>query len=101
MRPQRMRATKATGAVYTSERKAEKFCYDIKIGEPVYVREINRYILVSRSKEKLPENSINICTKTADYDKIKGKIQLRTRQAGDTIGIKGGRKKIKELLLQG
>ena len=40
-----------------------------------------------------------MCTKMIDYDKIRGKIQLRTRQAGDTIGIKNGRKKIKDLFI--
>lgn len=85
--------------IYRGERKAEPFCHDIRIGEKYFISEINRYILLSRHEEKIPQNCSKICTKRIDYDKIKGKIQLRTRQAGDTIGIKGGRKKIKELFI--
>ncbi len=39
-------------------------------------------------------------TKWFDYDKIVGKICMRTRRSGDVISIRGGTKKVKELLIE-
>lgn len=83
-----------------SSKAIKMFEYIIPIGEKVFVREINRFIYLSVNEEKnLTAGFSNICTKTADYDKINGEIKLRTRCAGDTIGIKNGRKKLKDLLI--
>lgn len=85
--------------LYKGERNYSGFCYDIKIGEKYFIKELDKFVLLSLNYEKKIGKCVNMCTKRADYDKIKGKIQLRTRQAGDTIGIKNGRKKIKDLLI--
>ena len=85
--------------LYKGERNYSGFCYDIKIGQKYFIKELDKFVLLSLNYEKKIGKCVNMCTKRADYDKIKGKIQLRTRQAGDTIGIKNGRKKIKDLLI--
>lgn len=81
-----------------TERKGS-FCYDIAEGEKIFIKETGRYVLLSLNEEKNIKNAAKIYTKKADYDKIKGKIQLRTRQAGDFITIKNGRKKIKDIFI--
>lgn len=85
--------------LYRGKRDYLGFCYDIRIGEKYFIKELDKFVLLSLNQEKNIGNCVNMCTKRIDYDKIKGKIQLRTRQAGDTIGIKNGRKKIKDLFI--
>ena len=75
------------------------FCYDIEPGKKYFIKETESYVLLSLNEEKNIKNAVNICTKKIDYDKIKDKIQLRTRQTGDFISIKNGRKKIKDIFI--
>ena len=79
--------------------KQGAFCYDIEPGKKYFIKETERYVLLSLNEEKNIKNAVNICTKKIDYDKIKDKIQLRTRQTGDFISIKNGRKKIKDIFI--
>ena len=72
--------------------KQGAFCYDIEPGKKYFIKETESYVLLSLNEEKNIKNAVNICTKKIDYDKIKDKIQLRTRQTGDFISIKNGRK---------
>ena len=83
--------------IFTAEKKEESFVYDIEIGKELFIPETGKYILLSFDKEKKPLT--NLCTKKVDYGKIKGKIQMRTRQSGDTIGIRNGRKKLKDYFI--
>lgn len=79
--------------------KQGAFCYDIEPGKKYFIKETERYVLLSLNEEKNIKNAVNICTKKIDYDKIEDKIQLRTRQTGDFISIKNGRKKIKDIFI--
>ena len=79
--------------------KQGAFCYDIEPGKKYFIKETESYVLLSLNEEKNINNTANICTKKIDYDKIKDKIQLRTRQTGDFISIKNGRKKIKDIFI--
>ena len=79
--------------------KQGAFCYDIEPGKKYFIKETESYVLLSLNEEKNIKNAVNICTKKIDYDKIKDKIQLRTRQTGDFIAIKNGRKKIKDIFI--
>lgn len=79
--------------------KQGAFCYDIEPGKKYFIKETESYVLLSLNEEKNIKNAVNICTKKIDYDKIKDKIQLRTRQTGDFISIKNGRKKIKDIFI--
>ncbi len=65
--------------------KQGAFCYDIEPGKKYFIKETESYVLLSLNEEKNIKNAVNICTKKIDYDKIKDKIQLRTRQTGDFI----------------
>lgn len=85
--------------IFKESEKINKFCYELKIGKTYFIKEIGKNIMLSFEAEKNMHKSLNVCTKKADYDKIRGKIKLRTRQAGDTIGIKMGRKKLKDLFI--
>ncbi|GFI61151.1 tRNA(Ile)-lysidine synthase [Clostridiales bacterium] len=78
---------------------SKQYCYEIEPDKKYYISEIDRYLILSTKPEKSLLNKRKICTKMVDYGKIKGRIQLRTRQSGDTIGIKNGRKKLKELFI--
>lgn len=75
------------------------FSYEIGIGEKYFIKEAGKFVLLSLKPEKFSAKYVNMCTKKIDYDKIKGKIAFRTRQAGDYITIRGGRKKLKELFI--
>lgn len=79
--------------------KQGAFCYDIEPGKKYFIKETESYVLLSLNEEKNIKNAVNICTKKIDYDKIKDEIQLRTRQTGDFISIKNGRKKIKDIFI--
>lgn len=79
--------------------KQGAFCYDIEPGKKYFIKETESYVLLSLNEEKNIKNAVNICTKKIDYDKIKDKIQLRTRQTGDFISIKNGRKRIKDIFI--
>ena len=79
--------------------KQGAFCYDIEPDKKYFIKETESYVLLSLNEEKNIKNAVNICTKKIDYDKIKDKIQLRTRQTGDFISIKNGRKKIKDIFI--
>ena len=79
--------------------KQGAFCYDIEPGKKYFIKETESYVLLSLNEEKNIKNAVNICTKKIDYDKIKDKIQFRTRQTGDFISIKNGRKKIKDIFI--
>lgn len=79
--------------------KQGAFCYDIEPGKKYFIKETESYVLLSLNEEKNIKNAVNICTKKIDYDKIKDNIQLRTRQTGDFISIKNGRKKIKDIFI--
>ena len=78
--------------------KNRELCYDIEPGKKYFIKETESYVLLSLNEEKNIKNAVNICTKKIDYDKIKDKIQLRTRQTGDFISIKT-EGKIKDILL--
>ncbi len=99
--PDGITVSKSYGRLEISRGRAEKanFCYEIKIGEKYFIKEIGKFIFLSLKPEKISGKYVNICTKKLDYDKIKGKITLRTRQAGDHISIRDGRKKLKDFFI--
>jgi len=75
------------------------FCYKLYFEQSLFIKELNKYILISRIKFKFSDT--NICTKTFCCDKIIETFNLRTRQAGDKIFIKtiNGNKKIKNYFI--
>ena len=81
------------------DEKTGGFFYELEAGKKLYVPEMDRYVLLSEKWEKLPDNCVNVYTKKIDYDKIKAGIQLRTRKSGDTLSIRGGRKKLKDIFI--
>lgn len=85
--------------VYKNSGRKEGFCYDLMLEEKIYIPEINKFVLLSEKRKNLDDNCINVYTKKIDYDKIKNRIQIRTRQNGDIFSIKGGKKKIKDVFI--
>lgn len=74
------------------------YCYALPLGEEVIIPE-GGIAVTAWLKEKNVEISEDACTKGFDYDKINQMIFCRTRQRGDHMRLKGGRKKIKELFI--
>ncbi|MCL2398411.1 MAG: tRNA lysidine(34) synthetase TilS [Defluviitaleaceae bacterium] len=81
------------------------FCFKIIINEPVFIPILNCYALASIEPNvnlgKIPYttslvNSLEICTKYFNYDKIIGELHIRTRCPGDRIAITIGNKKLKD-----
>ena len=70
--------------------------YKIDLDKPIYVKEINKNILLSK-------NIVNISTKgytiLLNYDKIKDSLFIRQRNAGDKIYINNMTKKIKNIFI--
>ena len=85
--------------IYSGREEKSEFCYDIPYGKKIYVPEMDRFVLLAEKRQSLPDNCINVYTKKIDYDKIKDRIQLRTRRKGDVLSIKGGNKKIKDIFI--
>lgn len=85
--------------IYSGREEKKEFCYDIPYGKKIYVPEMDRFVLLAEKRQSLPDNCINVYTKKIDYDKIKDRIQLRTRRKGDVLSIKGGNKKIKDIFI--
>ncbi len=77
----------------------DEFCYEVELNSSVFIKEIDKYFLISREKI-ITTNFKNVYTKTIDYDKIVGIFQIRTRRKGDKVYIeKVGYKKIKKILI--
>ncbi|MCL2421097.1 MAG: tRNA lysidine(34) synthetase TilS [Defluviitaleaceae bacterium] len=77
------------------------FCFDLLLDTPRFIPEMNGHVLASvKLPGTIPQgNCAEICTKYFNYDKIKGDLQLRTRQPGDRIAIAGvGSKKLQDEL---
>ena len=94
-------AVKSYDRLEISKQKAEsiKFCYDLETDEEYFIKEIGKCVTLSLNHEKKFNMAINVYTKKIDYDKIKGRIQLRTRRTGDYVSIKNGKKKLKDVFI--
>lgn len=79
--------------------KKELF-YELQIGSKLHIEEAGRYILVE-TEEKFDLIVPNLYTKSFNYAKIRDKLTLRTRKAGDFIRLfpDGGRKKLKDFFI--
>lgn len=75
------------------------FCYPLEEQEERYIPEANISVRMWISTEKNIENHADCCTKQFDYDRIGCKLFCRTRQKGDSIAIRNGRKKLKDFLI--
>lgn len=78
--------------------KSIPFSYTIYFDEPIFIKEINKNILISN--KKINFNTI-VCTKTFGCDKIIKAFKLRSRLSGDKIFIESisGNKKIKDYFI--
>jgi len=65
------------------------FCYELTAEKQVYVKEIDRYVVLSR---KINDGGVAF-----DFDKLKGSVFVRSRRNGDKIKIDGlGTKKLSD-----
>ena len=79
----------------------EMFSYDITMDVPVFIPALGNYVLISLKSfcNNYKKNSVGMCTKYFNYDKINGTIKIRNRQPSDRIAIAGvGNKKLKKEL---
>ncbi|MBQ4347575.1 MAG: tRNA lysidine(34) synthetase TilS [Firmicutes bacterium] len=77
------------------------FCAELVPGEKIFFPGQGFGVNLSLKKENSEINKNYLYTKTFDYDKIKGKLCLRGRKAGDKMPIKDGtkHKSIKKLFI--
>lgn len=85
--------------VRKSIEKIENFKYNIKINEPLYIREIGKVILcklIDAANLNMNDKSINI-----DYELVNGNLVVRNRRDGDKIIPCGmtGTKKLKDIFI--
>lgn len=85
------------------EKKAEdkkEISYNLKLGEVCFIKETGKNVLISEKEEKILSKSGNLCTKSFNYDTIKGSLTLRNRKSGDFLTLaQGGRKKLKDFFI--
>ena len=80
----------------------EKKCnyrYSLVPERKIYIKELDKYVMISLNRQKKEFGLFNVCTKVFDYDKIRNDVYLRTRQQGDYITLKNGRKKVKDIFI--
>ncbi len=106
---QGIRAENSYGMLLLSKAAAERassFCYALPQEGEIFIPEIGATVSICLRVEKNGEICGSGCTNVFDYDKILGRISgregtegltCRTRRAGDSIRLKNGRKKIKDL----
>ncbi|MDD3569654.1 MAG: tRNA lysidine(34) synthetase TilS [Lachnospiraceae bacterium] len=81
--------------------QTEDFCYVLHEDVPVFVKEAEIYVEISKKLKKIDGNSHMVCTKAFDCDKISGVLEVRNRKTGDLISInkEKGHKKIKDFFI--
>lgn len=79
--------------------KIEGYTYLLAPEKKIYIKELNKYVLLSLNQEKKHFSLFNVCTKVFDYDKIRNDVYLRTRKIGDYVTLKNGKKKVKDIFI--
>ncbi|WMI80850.1 tRNA lysidine(34) synthetase TilS [Anaerotignum sp. MB30-C6] len=99
--PNRMMAQKNYGSLVIKKSKMQSkgFSYTLMENEEIYIPEANILVSTWICTEKKTENNEDCCTKQFDYDKIGCKLFCRTRQKGDSLAIRNGRKKLKDFMI--
>jgi len=75
------------------------FSYPLPLNQEIYVPEAKLFVGTCLCTKKRTQKSQDSCTKVFDYDKIGCALFCRTRQNGDRLAIKNGRKKLKDFLI--
>lgn len=75
------------------------FSYPLPLNQEIYVPEAKLFVGTYLCTKKRTQKSQDSCTKVFDYDKIGCALFCRTRQNGDRLAIKNGRKKLKDFLI--
>ncbi len=78
---------------------SKPFSYLLPLNEEIFVPEAKLFVGIYLCTEKRTQKSQDSCTKVFDYDKIGCALFCRTRQNGDRLAIKNGRKKLKDFLI--
>ena len=71
------------------EKKSESFCVPLEVNSCVRIENIQKKVTLALKNKNFNKNEHNLYTKTFNYDKIKGKLEFRTRKTGDFIRLKG------------
>lgn len=79
--------------------KIKDFSYLLPLNGEIFVPEVKLFVGSYLCTEKRTQKSQDSCTKVFDYDKIGCALFCRTRQNGDRLAIKNGRKKLKDFLI--
>lgn len=88
-----------TLVLFRKKDKKEGFCVELPPEGEVLLSEGGISVKMQIFDKKNTEFSEDGCTNVFDYDKINQILFCRSRQQGDSIRLKGGRKKIKDLFI--
>ncbi|MBR1736294.1 MAG: tRNA lysidine(34) synthetase TilS [Firmicutes bacterium] len=105
--PNDITAENRYGKLYLYNKKkniCEDYSYTVKIGEEIYIKEIGKYVSLSKKIIKNGEKRKNVYTIAISCDKINkdfnNEITVRSKKSGDKIYLKGvGNKKLKDLFI--
>lgn len=84
----------------TGENQEISFCYELPVPGSLVIKEAGIMVevkIIDKADFKLFNQ--NTYTKSFDYDKIKGNLQIRTRCEGDRIFLDKGSKKLKKFFI--
>lgn len=76
----------------SEEKNKISFSFPLEKDSSFYIEEINKKITLQLKNKNFDKNIDNLCTKTFNYDKITGRLEIRTRKPGDFIRINGAEK---------
>ena len=81
------------------EENKSSFSFNLEIGTNEIVQCNKKVEVRVYDDSKSKQRHENAYTKNIDYDKMSGNLQIRNRQAGDRILLKGGSKKLKDFFI--
>ncbi len=87
--------------IYKQPDNQVEFLYTIPLDTVVFIKEIQKSVLITCQTHTIDQNHTNCYTKIFDYDRIYGNFTIRTRREGDKIYFKSmnGNKKVKNLFI--
>lgn len=81
------------------EENTISFNYILKEDCVIFIKELNKYVLLTKKINNNRLFSTKVYTISFNYDKIKDNIILRSKKSGDIILLNGMHKKIKKLFI--
>lgn len=84
--------------IFLQEKEVD-FCYELLEDEVIFIKEIKKYVLLTKKNNPNSFFDLKVCTIPFKCVKIKGNLIIRNKKPGDLIFINGMNKKIKDIFI--